>query len=288
MIKIVITGANGYIGQNIIAKLKKNNEYSIHAIDLKYDKKTKIEGVYYHEGDLLNEEITLKLTKNCHAIIHLASVMKNEDSNENVIMTKNLLNACKKNNINKFVFSSTFQCYGKNASLNCNETHLLAPISLYAKSKVTCETLIKDYTVNNKMDATVLRYFNVYGSGCLNGILGLLSRQAEGKIIMLQNDGNDIRDFVYIDDVVNATCLALRKENITRFSIYNIGSNQGIKISEVVKIIAAYNHIKTTFGEKKEQIREISSDNTLAEKELNYKVKTNISDGIKKIMSYNQ
>lgn len=283
MIKVVITGANGYIGRNIITKLSKFNEYSINAIDLKYDQKTKLKGVFYYKGDLLNETTTLELTKNCHVIIHLASVMENENSNENIIMTKNLLNACKKNNINKFIFSSTFQVYGKNSSLNCNENCLLAPISLYAKSKMTSELLIKDYTLKNKIQTIILRYFSVYGERCLNGILGLVNNQKKGASLTLENDGNDIRDFVYIDDVINATFLALKKETTPGFSIFNIGSTQGIKISEVVKIMAEYNQIKIKFGDRKDPIREISADCNLAEKELNYQAKTNLINGVKRI-----
>ena len=248
---ILITGGLGFIGSHIVNKLINNNHITI--IDnlstgnLNYLTNPQHENLTLIKKDLNSLDLNSQL-KDINYVFHLAAMVsvplsvKNPITcnMENVTTTVNLLNACVTNNVKKIVFSSSSAIYGENTNMPLKETETPMPTSPYAASKACCELYLKSFYESYGLKYTALRYFNVFGpkqdknSPYAAVIPNFINAILENKQPVIYGDGEQTRDFVYVDDVAKANINACKSD----FNgIINVASGKRITINQLYDII---------------------------------------------------
>ena len=251
--RILVTGCAGFIGFHVVLYLLNKTNYKIFGIDnlnnyydvnlkkkrLQILKKNNLRFKFY-KLDLKNKTLLTKnFKKNKYEIIiNLAAQagvrfsIKNPQSyfDTNILGFYNLIDLSRLFKVKHFIFASTSSVYGNNNKFPLDENFQTEkPLSFYAASKKCNEILAYSYSNIYKLPCTCLRFFTVYGPyGRPDMALFKFTESIlNNKTIELYNNGNHVRDFTYIDDVVNYICkliLLYPKKNIP-FNIYNIGSN---------------------------------------------------------------
>jgi len=253
MQKVIVTGGAGFIGSHVVDKLI-DMGIQVSIID---DFSTgKVENVnpaaYCWKQDLATVNITdlSEFMKGVDTVFHLAAMARVQPSieepvtfhNANVTGTHNLLAAAVDAGVKKVVFSSSSSVYG-NAKVPTSEEHSKDPISPYALHKLIGEQYCKLFSTLYDIDTVSLRYFNVYGDRMsLEGAYRLAipifaSQIKEGKPCTINNDGNQRRDFTFVDDVVAANILVA--ESLKEFAgdVYNIGNGDNTSVNELVDMM---------------------------------------------------
>ncbi len=285
---IIITGGLGFIGSHIVDELIEDNEVII--ID---NKSTgKVENLKYpnHKNltlieEDLNECDLNKILNNADYVFHLAAMasvpLSVDDpikcNEQNVNATVKLLDACRNNNVEKIIFSSSSAVYGNNENMPLKETEALNPTSPYAASKASCELYLKTFYESYGLKYTILRYFNVFGpkqdknSQYAAVIPNFISALLEGEQPVIYGDGEQTRDFVFVNDIVQANISAAESDYN---GIVNVASGEKITINKL------YDVVKETLNsdvdakhlpERKGDIKHSLADVSNMEK-INYKI----------------
>ena len=264
MIKnILITGGAGYIGSHISEVLIKNRKKIFIADNLSTGHKRLInkKAKFFKVDILKNKKIRDIIVKNkIDSVIHLAANLIISEGEKypkkyfrnNVLGTKNLLRSCENTTIKNFVFSSTAAVY-KDGQYKVDEKSTIKPKSVYGKTKIKAEKIIKQFCIRNQINYCILRYFNIAGSSP-SGKIGLLnksdhsfknfSREIIKKKPILKiygnnyktKDGSCIRDFIHVSDIAEIHFKVLEKINKSNNSkTLNCGYNKGVSVLEVAK-----------------------------------------------------
>ena len=219
-------------------------------------------------------------------IIHLAGQSSGErshvdrvdDYRRNYISTQKLLIACLDYKPKSIVFASSVSVYGNKS--DAREEDRPEPLSNYGRHKLMAERLLKDYCDATGVMGTSLRLFNVYGDGqdewdLQQGMVSIYVALAKQGHIQVKGSGNRVRDFVHVDDVVDAINSALHRCSGNTYEEINIGSGIPRKVSEVVEAIATkYNATYEYLSERTAGDSDFSYANILkAEILLDYRVK---------------
>lgn len=292
---IAITGINGFIGQNLAKKLQQKNHK---IVGVGKDDKCKIPNVSYFKGDILDKKFLESAMQDADIIVHLAAITSHEEivnkreetEKINLLGTKNVLDVFSKSKATKFLYPSTGKVYGKVVYLPIDEKHPTNPQNILGKSKLEVEKLIKSYNKNKQY--IILRIFQAYGSGQNKNFLipTILRQLSNKKNEIVLGDIKAKRDYVYIDDLINAFVLAIEQETSQGTSIYNISTNVSKSASEIVQLI---NKIKGTNIKikvnpnliRKDEYPEEYGSYSLAKKELGWYPKINIEEGLRKILN---
>ncbi len=236
---ILITGGAGYIGSHVAEILLKKNKEVFLLDNLStghrklINKKAKFFKLDIHRKDKVKKII--KKNK-IDSIIHLAANLIIGEGQKkpkkyfknNVLGTKNLLEACKDTTVKNLIFSSTAAIY-KEGQYKVSEKSLIKPKSIYGKTKIKAENLIKNFAKTNKINYGILRYFNIAGSSP-SGKIGLINKNSDHlfknySIEILKKkpklkiygtnyktkDGSCIRDFIHVSDIAEIHYLVLEK-----------------------------------------------------------------------------
>ncbi len=244
MDRVFLTGGSGFIGSHLAeALLAKGHEVTIYDV-----KKPENNKARYIQGDIMDYRLLKSSMRGHKTVCHLAAMVgvvaclsdEKEVYRINYDGVKNIINACKEVGAENLLFTSSSEVYGEGGRFRQLEENMeLSPITHYGKSKMYSEQLLKEFSEESGIKVTVLRYCNIYGSRQRKEfvISIFLDRLLQGKPIKICGDGEQIRSFTYIDDAVEGTIKALfRKER--EYDIFNIGSNQTVKINELaMKII---------------------------------------------------
>ena len=158
-----------------------------------------------------------------------------------ILSTSKVLDYFKNSNINKIIYTSSSSVYGNN--ILCNEQDELKPMNLHASLKVTNEKLIEKYCVENNVDYTIARIFNMYGGDDNFSIISKIIKTCKLKDeLTIVNNGNAIRDFIHIDDVVKIYLKILEVKNLNKI---NIGTGCGSSIKNIIDFLSNHNiHLK--------------------------------------------
>jgi len=299
-IKVLVTGGAGFIGSKLSERLI-NKGYEVYIIDNLSTGKIKNlpQGCHFIEKDLSNDNINNLLPTNIKYVFHFAAQSSGEISFDNpeydlkcnVLSTLKLLKWSRDNKVKRFVFASSMNVYGDTDKNPIIETEKPNPKSFYGVGKYSSEQYIKIYS-NLGVNSTILRFFNIYGPGqnldnLKQGMISIyLAYIINNKKLLIKGSLERFRDFVYIDDAIEA-CLKSIEEK-TLFSLYNICSGKKTTINELIKIILKIfkkeNYsFEVTEGTPFDQFG-IYGNPKFTEINLHWKVKTKLEEGIKNMI----
>ncbi len=302
--RILVTGAAGFIGSHLCERLLANGftVVGVDNFDDFYDpqiKRRNISDCLKHDAFRLivadirdNAAMHEAIGQGVEVIVHLAAKAGVRPSIEeplvyadvNINGTMVLLELAKTHGIDKFVFASSSSVYGNNEKVPFSEEdNVDFPISPYAATKKSCELICHTYHHLCGMSITCLRFFTVYGPRqrpdlAIHKFARLIER---GEPIPVYGDGSMMRDFTYIDDIIDGTVAAIDK--CGGFNIYNLGESQPIKVNDLIA------EIENALGKKAAReclppqpgdVERTYADVTRAERELAYDPKTNIRMGL--------
>lgn len=302
---ILVTGCFGMIGSRLCERLLEQKKRVI-GIDILFGKKIKQHAFSdsidnklfkYYKASILNRKKLEKIVEKqrIEKIVHLAAKaiigMGEEKPEEyfqvNVLGTLNMLELAKKAKAKQFVFSSSSNVYGLNKTPFTEEQAIKNPVSIYAITKRAGELLCQTYSKNYGINTTVLRLSTVYGGAGRKDIVvhKFVNKTLKGKKITIYGNGNTKRDYLYVEDAVNAFIRALAKP--FKFEIFNIGSGKAISINKLVQLIEKKTGKKAIINKKKRKKSDLAitlSDISKAKKMLDWKPEIGIEKGIEKLI----
>lgn len=291
--KILITGASGFIGRYVIDTLTtKYNNIEIVALS-----SSNIPGILtleHNDYKFDSNYLSMNGHDDIEVILHLGSFTpKNqsesndiEKSNSNIFSTQSLLNL-KLPKLKRIIFSSAIDVYGRNEQV-IDEQSLVQPISLYGHSKLYCEKIIEQYCFNKGLICQILRIGHTYGPGeeKYNKLIPVILRNViNNQDITIIGDGNERRTYIYVQDVANAICKAIFiKENI---GIINVVGDFEKSVNEIVELILSLTDkkIKTNRILQKNEKRDLKFENSKLKNNL-LESSTSFEFGIKEEINY--
>jgi len=298
--KYVVTGGAGFIGSHITKKLVERGDIVTVIDNMNTGKEKNLESVMdkinFVKGDILDTDMLEGITKNVDGVFHQAALASVQDSfdepveyhNVNVNGTENILKLSKKYGF-KGVYASSSSVYGNPIRIPIKELDEKNPINQYAETKLKKEGLEIEYS---KMGVRVigLRYFNVFGKGQSKeyaGVLKLFLERIRDKLPpKINGDGTQFRDFVHVNDVVNANIMSM-DSNITH-EFFNVGTNTSITIIDLAKTIIECSglNIEPIFGPALDgDVHKTRANIDLIKKKIGWEPSTMLIDWIKDIIS---
>lgn len=299
--KVLVTGGAGFIGSNIVDKLIEK-DYEVVIIDnLSTGKKEHINAkANFYEADISSKNIENIFDKeNIEVVIHTAAQIDVQksindpiyDCKNNIIGTLNILEACKKYKVDKLIYSSSAAVYGQPEYLPVDEEHPINAMSGYGISKHTPEHYIQMYADLYGLNTSILRYSNVYGPRQdpkgEGGVISIfVDKMLNNEEPVIYGDGDQTRDFIYVDDIVSANLAAInKKEN----DIYNISCNTKNSINDLARIINEIlntNFLPIYKKARPGDIRHSILDNNKALNSLAWKPHYDLEQGLKETINY--
>jgi len=248
----LVTGGAGFIGSNIVDELVRRSEKVIIVDDLSTGKKENInKRAKFYKMNICNPSIKkIFYRERPDIVIHLAAQMNVResvkdpifDAQTNILGSLNILENCVKSGVKKIIFASSGGAiYGEGGNnLPARESFPPSPLSPYGIAKLSVEHYLHYYQYTYGLEYTILRYGNVYGErqdplGEAGVIAIFIRTMFEGKNPVIYGDGEQLRDYVYVGDVVRATLLAIKKG---KNQIFNIGTGRGTSVNTL------YNKLK--------------------------------------------
>lgn len=277
--RIGITGASGFIGSHLLQALERLPDVTVTALQR-------------HDKNAPDSDTLKQFVKNKDLIYHLSGINRGTDEEilrVNILGTFNLVEAIKTHSSARMVFASSAQVYkpGK-LKTPVRETDATVPVSLYGLSKKTAEDLLR----LSGIDYVALRLSNTYGPGCrpyYNSVVATLCEQATlHEPLTINGDGRQGRDFIYIDDVVQAFILAGTMPQKATQPVFNVSSNRITSLRQVVgKIKQEYTRLAVTYRtEVKSEGVSCCCNNTRFRKLYGWKPKTSLTEGIKQTLCW--
>ena len=323
--KVLITGGCGYIGSHTAVRLLESGEEVViidNLINSKIDVLDKIKeitgkNITFYQEDLCNLEELRKIFKKekFDAVIHFAGLKAVGESVEiplryyqnNLVSTMNILSCMQEFNVLKLVFSSSATVYGSPKSLPILEDFPLSTTNPYGTTKLMIEQILTDvYKANNKLDITILRYFNPIGAhksgllgedpnGIPNNLMPYIVKVATKQLPVLNIfgsdydtiDGTGVSDYIHVMDLAEGHILALKNKK-KGLKIYNLGTGKGTSVLELVNMFSKINNVKVNYKIVDRRPGDIAScyaSSLKANKELGFTCKYTLEDMCKD--SYN-
>ena len=254
MANYLVTGGGGFIGSNLVRALLKAG-HSVRVLDnFETGKRENLEEIKDRidliEGDIRDPDTCAAACKDMEVVLHQAalgsvprSVADPATSNAvNVGGTVNMLWAAKEAKCRRFVFAASSAAYGESPQLPKQEDMMPAPISPYGVTKLTCEHYCRVFYLNYGLETFSLRYFNVFGprqdpnSQYAAVIPKFVSALLHGERPVVFGDGEQTRDFTYIDNVIQANLLAAEAPN-AQGQVINIACHDQISLNRILDIL---------------------------------------------------
>jgi UDP-glucose 4-epimerase len=273
MHRAIVTGGAGFIGSHVVDRLINDglevividNESSECNAEFYYNDKAK-----YYKYNIEDYDLIEPLFKGVDYVFHLAAESRIQPTLErpvkacmtNIVGTCNVLEASRRNNIKRVIYSSTSSAYGLKNKIPLKETMHRDCLNPYSVTKVAAEDLCKMYHSLYGLETVIFRYFNVYGErqplkGQYAPVVGLFLEMAKNnKPMTVVGDGLQTRDYTYVKDVVEANMLAMCSDDKQIFGeIFNVGTGINHSVLDLVDMIEGdHVHLPPRLGESRDTL----------------------------------
>ena len=298
--KTLVTGGAGFIGSNLVDALVKKGDRVIVLDNLSSGKLSNLLNaesyIEFVKGDIRDIDLLIKILSGCDLVYHMAAMVSVEQTVRDPLYssqindggTLNVLEACRINKVKRFVFSSSSAVYGDAPGLPKHEKMCSKPQTPYAVQKITGENYASVYNELYGVETVCLRYFNVFGprqdpSSPYSGVISIFLNKAAGKKpSLIYGDGNQTRDFIFVEDIVSANILAAQKKEAAGMAI-NIGTGRQISINLLWELICQINqiqlsprHVDSRKGDIKKSVANIETAKSI----LNFSPRYSIEKGL--------
>lgn len=302
MARILVTGAAGFIGSNLVPELLKLS-HSVLVLDnfsnSSRDSLPQSPDVSIQEGDVCNYQDVVDCVKDTEVVFHMAAQVGNvlsmerprTDLETNVIGTINLLQACQEQNVKQIILSSSSAIFGETQYVPVDEDHPMNPMSPYGLSKYAAERYCLILGAEYGLRIACLRYFNVYGAlqrfNPYGNVLPIFAEKAlQGEPLTIYGDGEQTRDFIDVRDIVRANILAMEHQ---ANGVFNIGTGVATTVNQLTKsVIGASNqglkieYAPSRSGEVLHSVANIEKAN----RELEFYPSVSIDDGVRNYLDW--
>lgn len=279
MTRIAVTGGAGFVGSNLVRRLIPEG-YEVTVLDdFTTGLKSNLKGLdcRIKEASLVDEVAIDEATIGCDWIIHLGargsvprSIRNPQATFEvNTLGTLNVLNVARKHG-SRVMFSSSSSVYGRNLELPKREESWMAPLTPYAASKLSGEALVQSYSESFGIPAVIFRFFNIFGPwqrpdhDYAAVIPKWIWKALRDEQIQVFGDGNQSRDFTYVDTVIDVLISTLKRE-VAYPTPINLAFGNKISLNHLIdQLRALYKNLKVEYlGERKGDVKESQNDPTL-------------------------
>jgi UDP-glucose 4-epimerase len=300
--KVLVTGGAGFIGSHLVDRLILEGHEVVVVDNLATGKRRNINrAARFYKMDIQSWRLERVFrNERPNVVMHLAAQMDVRKSVEdpmfdaqvNVLGTLNVLQQAVKHGVRKVIFSSSGGAiYGEQETYPAPETHVMKPLSPYGLSKLCGEQYLSYFQRVSGLQAVSLRYANVYGprqdpEGEAGVVAIFIQKMLNGEQAVINGNGRQTRDFVFVDDVVEANLAMMGQETQ---GTYNVGTGVETSINDLFRILVQ--HTGSTCKEmhgpakKGEQARSVI-DSTKLRHEISWEPKADLSDGLKKTVEY--
>lgn len=294
-VRALVTGGAGFIGSNIVSALIARGDSATVLDDLSTGYAGNITpGARFIQGSVLDPDAVRLALTGCDVVFHAAASVGNarslrdpaKDCQVNALGTINVLEAARRNEIAKLVYSSSAAVYGEVTSLPVSELGSPNPLTPYAVSKFAGEHYVTAYSAMYGFHYVALRYFNVFGQrqryDAYGNVVPIFCTLAlAGKPLTVYGDGRQTRDFVNVRDVVQANLRAADHEQVS--GTFNVGAGRPVSVLDLVEELSVVlgvqleiKHSEPRAGDVRHSFADISS----AGKSLGYAPSTSLREGL--------
>ena len=301
--RILVTGGAGFIGSNVVDRLVQQGHEVAVLDNLSTGRRENVHpAARVHYLDLVDAvavhaciaEFRPEVVDHHAAQIDVRKSVEDAayDARVNILGTLGLLESCRRHGVRKFVYASTGGAlYGEGRSLPATEDHPINPESPYGASKHTVEHYLYIWRLLHGLDYTILRYPNVYGprqnphgEAGVNAIfIGLM---LAGKPPHIFGDGEQVRDYLYVDDVVDANLLALERGS---GEIVNLGTGIGTSVNDIfraLKPLLGFAGEPIYEAPRPGEIQRIYLDASRARQVLGWEPRVSFSEGLRRTVEW--
>lgn len=307
--KVAVTGGGGYIGSALVRRLLHDGDAVVSVDNLTRGDYTYLEELGASRelelvvGDVRDIKLLEGAFSEADAVAHLAAMpglslcmeRPEEAVSVNIFGTHQVLESARALDIEKIVFCSSAAVYGTPIAMPVEEAHPLRPLNLYGVTKVAGEKLMEAYHENHGMETVSLRFGNVFGVGLYTRwetvIPKFVRLGLKGEALTIYGDGESSRDFVHVEDIVQAVILALRRRGVGG-EAFNVGG-ETVEIGRLAEIVseeleratgrgASANHLPPRPGETKRFSYKLDKIDEI----LGYKAVWSVRKGVQEIIGY--
>lgn len=254
---VLVIGGGGFIGSHVVEELLNQDVRQVlifdnfcrgtleNLVDALKDPRVR---VFEIGGDICHSDILEAAVKECDYVIHLAALwllqcheFPESAFEVNIRGTFNVLEACRKHNIKRLIYSSSASVYGDAVELPMTEEHPFNNRTFYGATKIAGEAMCRAYFERYKLPYVGLRYMNVYGArqdykgAYVAVVMKILDRLDKGEPPVIYGDGSQSYDFIYVKDVAKANVKALMANTVDQF--YNVGTGSQTSLKEICHAI---------------------------------------------------
>ena len=300
--RFLLTGGAGFIGSHIVKRLVGEGAVVRVVDNLSTGQVARLENlrcsIEYVEADLADNLVSDEVVKDVDYVLHQAAIPSVQRSvcdpigtnRANVTATLNLLESCRKAKVRRFVYAASSSAYGDTEVLPKSEEMPPNPLSPYALQKLAGEHYCKLYYSLYGLETVCLRYFNVFGPGqdphseYSAVIPKFISKLLINEPITVYGDGEQSRDFTYVENVVDANLLALQATKACG-KVLNVGCGERITLNTLIQLLEEIVGVKAKvsyLAPKPGDVRHSLADINLARRLLEYEPKVMVKEGLRR------
>ncbi len=294
----LVTGGAGFIGSNLVGELVRKG-HSVTVLDNLssgyLENLSEIKGVRFWQGDICSADDVALAMQSCDLVFHLAASVGNKrsidnpirDAEVNVLGTINVLEqARRQRDVRKVVMASSAGIFGELKYLPIDEEHPAEPDSPYGATKLASEKLGLLYARMYPFDVIALRYFNVYGRNqrfdAYGNVIPIFTfKLLRGETLEVFGDGEQTRDFIHVDDLVQANMKAAEADGVS--GAFNIGSGATVTINTLISLLGRVSGQSPNVlysGRRLGDVLDSCADISKARNLLDFRPSVNIEQGV--------